>query len=102
MQDVNIKPVQIPPKADTQYFKYRVLYEQDVEEVAAIDGSWLSIDLGVVNLAMCVDHRGHSFIVGGRHLISQNRWFNKRIAHYQSIKDKQGIESTTRRIERLY
>jgi len=102
VREANIKRVQILPKADAQYFEYRVLYEQDVEKVETIDGSWLGIDLGVDNLATCVDHRGHSFIVDGRHLKSQNRWFNKRLAHYQSIKDKQGIEGTTRRIERLH
>ena len=60
------------------------------------------MDLDVDNLATCDDHRGRSFIVDGRHLKSQNRWFNKRIAHYQSIKDKQGIDGTTQRIETLY
>jgi IS605 OrfB family transposase len=102
VRDASIKRVQILPKADAHYFEYRVLYEQDVAEVETIDGSWLGIDLGVDNLATCVDHRGHSFIVDGRQLKSQNRWFNKRLAHYQSIKDKQGIEGTTRRIERLH
>ena len=102
VRDANIKRVQILPKADAQYFEYRVLYEQDVAEVETIDGSWLGIDLGVDNLATCIDHRGHSFIVDGRHFKSQNRWFNKQLAHYQSIKDKQGIEGTTRRIERLH
>jgi IS605 OrfB family transposase len=102
VRDANIKRVQILPRTDAQYFAYRVLYEQDVEEVETIDGSWLGIDLGVDDLATCVDHRGHSFIVDGRHLKSQNRWFNTRLAHYQSIKDTQGIEGTTRRIERLH
>ena len=102
VRDANIKRVQILPKVDAQYFEYRVLYEQDVEEVETVDGSWLGIDLGVDNLATCVDHRGHSFIVDGRQLKSQNRWFNKRLAHYQSIKDKQGIKGTTRRLERLH
>lgn len=102
VRDGTIKRVQILPKADAQYFEYRVLYDQDVEKVETIDGSWLGIDLGVDNLATCVDHRGHSFIVDGRHLKSHNRWFNKRLAHYQSIKDKQGIEGTTRRIDRLH
>ena len=102
VQEANVKRVQILPRADAQYFEYRVLYEQDVEEIETIDGSWLGIDLGVDNLATCVDHRGRSFIVDGRHLKSQNRWFNKRIAHYQSIKDKQGIDGTTQRIEKLH
>ena len=102
VQESNIKRVQILPRADAQYFEYRVLYEQDVEEIETIDGSWLGIDLGVDNLATCCDWRGQSFIVDGRHLKSQNRHYNRRLAHYQSIKDKQGIDSTTQRIEKLY
>ena len=97
-----MKRVQIFPQADAQYFEYRVLYEQEGEEIETIGGSWLGIDLGVDNLATCVDHRGRSFIVDGRHLKSQNRRFNRRIAHYQSITDKQGIRSTTQRIEKLH
>jgi IS605 OrfB family transposase len=102
VQEANVKRVQILPKADAQYFEYRVLYEQDVEEVETIEESWLGIDLGVDNLATCCDWRGQSFIVNGRHLKSLNRHYNKQIAHYQSIKDKQGINGTTQRIERLY
>jgi len=102
VREANVKRVQILPKADAQYFEYRVIYEKEVEKIETIDGSWLGIDLGVDNLATCVDHRGRSFIVDGRHLKSQNRWFNKRIAHYQSIKDNQGIDGTTHRIEKLH
>ena len=102
VQAANVKRVQILPKADAQYFEYRVLYEQDVEQIETIDGSWLGIDLGVDNLAACCDWRGRAFIVDGRHLKSQNRHYNKQIAHYQSIKDKQGIDGTTRRIEKLH
>ena len=102
VQEANVKRVQLLPKADAQYFEYRIIYEKEVEEIDTKDGSWLGIDLGVENLATCVDHRGRSFIIDGRHFKSQNRWFNKRIAHYQSIKDKQGITGTTQRIEKLY
>ena len=102
VQESNVKRVQILPQADAQYFEYRVLYEKDVEEIETIDGSWLGIDLGVDNLATCCDWRGQSFIIDGRHLKSLNRRHNQKIAHYQSIKDKQGIQGTTRRIEKLY
>lgn len=102
VQEANVKRVQILPRADAQYFEYRVLYEQDVEEIKTVDGSWLGIDIGVDNLATCCDWRGQSFIVDGRHLKSQNRHYNRRIAHYQSVKDKQGIDGTTQRIERLH
>lgn len=48
--------MQILPKADAQYFKCRVTYEKEVEKIETIDRSWLGIDLGVDNLATCVDH----------------------------------------------
>mgnify|MGYP006274266305 FL=1 len=94
--------MQILPKSNAQYFEYRIIYEKDVEEVETVDGSWLGVDLGVDNLATCCDWRGRSFIVDGRHLKSQNRHYNKRIAHYQSVKDKQEIDGTTQRIEKLH
>jgi putative transposase len=102
VQESNVKRVQILPKADAQYFEYRIIYEKEVEEIETKDGSWLGIDLGVDNLATCCDWRGRSFILDGRHLKSQNRQYNKRIAYYQSIKDKQGIDGTTQRIEKLH
>ncbi|OKY78212.1 MAG: IS605 OrfB-like transposable element containing RNAse H-like and Zn finger domain [Candidatus Methanohalarchaeum thermophilum] len=33
------------------------------------EGAWLGIDLGLDNLATCVDHFGRSFILDGRLLI---------------------------------
>nr|WP_303704313.1 transposase [Haloquadratum walsbyi] len=78
------------------------MYEQDVEEIETVEGSWLGIDLGVDNLATCCDWRGQSFIVDARHLKSQNRHHNRRIAHYQSVKSKQGLNGTTQRIEKLH
>jgi len=102
VQEANIKRVQILPQANAQCFEYRVIYEKEVEEIETIDGSWLGTDLGVDNLATCCDWRGQSFIVDDGHLKSLNRHYNRRIAHCQSVKHKQGINGTTQRIERLY
>ena len=38
----------------------------------------------------------------GRKLKSYNRWFNKEIARLRSIKDKQGIEGNSKRMNKLY
>ena len=62
----------------------------------------MAIDLGLDNLATCVDTNGASFIVDGRKLKSINQWFNKENARLQSIKDKQKIERLTERQVRLY
>ncbi|MFU1780276.1 RNA-guided endonuclease InsQ/TnpB family protein [Haloarcula japonica] len=101
VREKQIKRLQILPKSDAKYFEYRLIYEQEVEEVETVDGSFLSIDLGLDNLAACVDHSGRSFILDGRQLKSTNRWYNKRRAKLQSVKDKQGIERETQRMQRL-
>lgn len=99
----DVKRLQILPRGkDCDYFEYRLVYNDEPEPIEVEEDSWLSIDLGVDNLATCLDHRGHSFIVCGKKLKSDNRWFNKKIARLQSIKDKQGITGNTKRIDRLY
>jgi len=101
VREKEIKRLQILPKSDAEYLEYRIIYEQEIEEVETLDGSFLSLDLGIDNLAACVDHSGRSFILDGRELKSINRWYNKRRARLQSIKDKQGIDQETRRMQRI-
>jgi IS605 OrfB family transposase len=101
-KEVKIKQLHIIPKGDAQYFEYRIVYEEEKEPIETEEGTWLSIDLGVDNLATCVDHSGRSFILDGRNLKSFNRWMNKEIARLQSIKDKQDIDENTERINKLF
>lgn len=96
----DIKRLQIHPQKNAEYFEYRIIYEEETEEVETEENTFLSIDLNLDNLA-CVDHSGRSFILDGRQLKSTNRWYNKRRAKLQSIKDKQGIEKETQRMYRI-
>ncbi|MFB6284881.1 MAG: RNA-guided endonuclease InsQ/TnpB family protein [Halobacteria archaeon] len=97
----NKKELQIIPKADAEYFEYRVVYEKEKQPVETEEDTVLAVDLGVDNFATCVDHSGRSWILCGRELKSLNRWYNREIARLQGIKDKQGIEHNTRKINRL-
>ena len=97
----DIKRLQILPQKNAEYFEYRIIYEQEIEEVETEEDTFLAIDLNLDNLVACVDHSGRSFILDGRQLKSTNRWYNKRRAKLQSIKDKQGIEGETQRMYRL-
>lgn len=101
VREKDIKRLQIHPQKDAEYFEYRIIYEEETEEVETEEGNFLSLDLGVENLVTAVDHSGRSFILDGRKLKSFNRWYNKRRARLQSIKDKQGIEEETNRMYRL-
>jgi transposase len=72
-----------------------LITEVEPEPVEVNPSNAISIDLGVDNLAACIDISGASFLVDGKPIKSINQWFNKRNAHLQSIKDKQGIKGFT-------
>ncbi len=97
----DINRLQIHPQKNAEYFEYRIIYEQEIEEVETEEDTFLSIDLNLDNLVACVDHSGRSSILDGRKLKSINRWYNARRAKLQSIKDKQGIEEETERMHRI-
>lgn len=102
VKEKELKGLQIIPKCNGEYFEYRIVYETESEPIETDENTFLAIDLGVSNLATCVDHTGHSFIIDGCKLKSINRWYNKEIARLRGIKDKQGIEGNTRRINKLF
>jgi IS605 OrfB family transposase len=94
--DINqVKEVRIHPKYNARYFEVEFISEVEPEPVEVKPNSAISIDLGVDNLAACVDTNGASFLVDGKPIKSINQWYNKRNAYLQSIKDKQGIKNFT-------
>ncbi|KJH71001.1 RNA-guided endonuclease InsQ/TnpB family protein [Aliterella atlantica] len=90
-----IKEVRIHPKYNARYFEVEFISAVEPEPIEAKSDSAISIDLGVNNLAACVDTNGASFLVDGKPIKSINQWFNKRNAKLQSLKDKQGIKGIT-------
>jgi len=103
VKNKELKRLQILPRGNNgEYFEYRIVYETEPEPIEPDKNTFLSIDLGVSNLATCVDHTGHSFIVDGCKLKSINRWYNKEMARLRGIKDKQGIKGDTKRISKLF
>ncbi|MCU0540942.1 MAG: transposase [Oscillatoriaceae cyanobacterium Prado104] len=97
-----IKEVRIHPKYDARFFEVEYISQSEVEPQETLQKSAIAIDLGLDNLATCVDTNGASFIVDGRKLKSINQWFNKENARLQSIKERQKIPKLTERQCRLY
>ncbi|MBD2516191.1 IS200/IS605 family element transposase accessory protein TnpB [Nostoc sp. FACHB-973] len=97
-----IKEVRIHPKYDARFFEVEYISKSETEPVETFPGNAMAMDLGLDNLATCVDTNGASFIVDGRKLKSINQWFNKENARLQSIKDRQKIQKLTERQARLY
>lgn len=65
-------------------FVLYISYEQQNTELKSDNKKYLSIDLGLNNLATCVTNVGQSFIINGRPLKSYNQYYNKQKAKIQS------------------
>jgi IS605 OrfB family transposase len=97
-----IKEVRIIPQFNGKFFSIEYVYEQENEPAEVDSTRAIAIDLGLDNLATCVDSKtGASFILDGRKLKSINQHWNKERARLQSIADKQQLHGTTERIARM-
>ena len=81
--------------------KVEIIYEYDVHHADVDKNKFAAIDIGLDNLATMVTDEG-CVIFSGKYLKSYNQYFNKTLSHLRSIKDKQGIKRSTRRIIRMY
>ena len=94
--------LRILPVHGGRFYKSEWVYEVK-EESSLNQDNWLSIDLGVNNFATCVDSvTGTAIIYDGKYIKSLNRYYNKEISKYQSVKDKQGIRGVTNKIAKLW
>nr|WP_293092313.1 transposase [Okeania sp. SIO2F4] len=96
LADKNLKEVRIIPRFNARFFEVEFITEEEPRPVVKSNNA-LAIDLGVDNLATCVSNTGSSFILDGRKLKSINQWYNKENARLQSLKDKQGIKTLTKK-----
>lgn len=76
-----------------------VIYEIQQEQLGLNSNNYLSIDLGVDNLATCYDsHDNLSFIINGKIVKSINQYYNKKKAVLMSYVGDRG---TSNRIQKL-
>ena len=90
LADKRIKEVRIIPVANGRAFKIQYVYLCEVQDLNLNTDNCLAIDIGLDNLAACVDTSGATFILDGRRLKSR----------LQAVYAKQGIH-TGRRLEAL-
>ena len=92
LMDKKIKEVRIIPQYNGKFFKIQYCYESNINDLGLNKDNALAIDIGLENLATCVDTNGTSFIIDGRKLKSINHYYNKQKAKKQSILDKQNLK----------
>lgn len=91
--------VQVRVVARKTHFAIEVVYEVELQENENLNIDWfLSIDLGVINLAALTSNKPgfRASVVNGRPLKALNPFYNKRKAHYQSILMKHNRYSSHR------
>ena len=94
------KPKQVRIKPESTCFVVEIVYEKEAQQAEVLPDSFLSIDLGLNNLATSYNNVGlDPFIVNGKPLKSINAWWNKKKAKLQSQLCK-GVYGS-KRIERL-
>ncbi|MCL4495089.1 MAG: transposase [Firmicutes bacterium] len=88
-----IKEVRIIPVERARFFKVQFVYEaSEAAQPTLSPDKALAIDLGLDNLATCVNSTdGSSFILDGKYLKSINHLYNARMAKLQSILDQQKL-----------
>ena len=96
-----INQVRIIPRG--QIFHLEIVYSISVkDELLQNNGRYMSIDLGLDNLATVVTNtRSQPFIIDGKGLKSKNQYYNKQVAHYRSVAERMNGRFYTNRLHRI-
>ena len=100
------KEIRIIPQFEGKQFSIEFIYESNKQLRKAEGDGYMSIDLGVSNLASCTifsNGDAQQFIVDGRRLKSIKHYYNKKAAMLKSeyAKNKSISSSNTKRMMRL-
>lgn len=95
----NVRELRIIPHFD--HIIIEVVYQKEEVPKMPDNGAYLGIDIGVDNLAAATSNTGLSVLVSGKSLKSQNQFFNKKKAHFQSVAKQMNDKKMTKRIRRL-
>lgn len=96
----NLHQVRIVPKG--RNYVIEIIYEQIERDCGLDKGNIVGIDLGLCNLITGVNNRGLSpVVIKGGISKSISQFYNKMRARYQSLKDLQGYNFETKRLQRL-
>lgn len=83
-----VKTVEVKPVANGEY---KIILAQEYKDIPTKKNStkFMTMDIGIANALTCYDYQGQSHIISGRQWLSVERYFHKKIAHYQAISDGQ-------------
>ena len=95
LQQVRIKPF-------ARHYVIEIVYKTPIKEQRENNGRYLSIDIGLDNLATIISNTGMCpVIINGKGLKSINKYYNKQKAYYQEIAKRMNAKHITNRLNRL-
>ena len=95
----NISQVRIVPK--NNYIVLEVVYKASIKELLKDNKRYMSIDLGIDNLASCSSNVSKSFIINGKPVKSINQFYNKKKATLQSELELKNKKKTSKQLQNL-
>lgn len=96
----NLQQVRILPR--NRHIIIEVVYNQVVPNIKADNDKYISVDLGLDNLATITTNTGLSpLIISGRKLKSENKYYNKQISHYRELAKRLNNLDYTNRMNKL-
>ena len=95
----NIRQVRIVPK--NNYIVLEVVYEASIKELLKDNKRYMSIDLGIDNLASCSSNVTKSFIINGKPIKSVNQYYNKKKAKLQIELELKNKKKSSKQIQNL-
>lgn len=84
-------------------FTVELVYNIEVPDALLSDnGRYLSVDIGLDNLATVVNNVGDKpIVINGKGLKSINKYYNKQISHYREVAKRMNNKDYTNRMNRL-
>lgn len=96
----NLQQIRIIPR--NRHFVIEVIYKINVEDTKEDNGKYVSIDIGLDNLATLTNNCGlKPIIISGRKLKSENKYYNKQISHYREVAKRMNQLDYTKRMSKL-
>lgn len=91
--------INIVPKND--YIQVNFIYKKQEKELKKDNGKYMSIDIGVDNLATCFSNVGKTFIVDGKKVKHINQFYNKKIGEVKSELKKKNDKEKSHKTRQL-
>lgn len=96
----NLQQVRILPR--NKYFILEVVYSISKTQIKEDNNKYISIDIGLDNLATITNNCGVTpIIISGRKLKSINKYYNKQLSHYREIAKRMNDLDWTNKMNNL-